>query len=302
MSATVFFDSANELATLSNTFKVNGSPTDPTVTTLTVTSPTNVTTTYSGGQLTHGSTGVFSKDVTCDEAGTWTYQWDGTTAASDAVVGTWEVFETQLGRLYCTVEALKSRLGIPVTDTTDDLELHAACFTASRALEQFCERHFWRSASSEVRTFVPDDWYCLSLPEFCDLVSVTTLKTDASGDGVFETTWTAADYQLLPQNPTAGPETRPYTKVKAVGSQIFPVTYATSIGRDDTVQVTGVFGWPAVPWAVKMAARVLAQDAFKLKDSNFGQAGEGDFAIRVGENARAEKLAKPYRRNVVLMR
>lgn len=299
MSASVFFSSSNELATLTNVFKVNGAPTDPGTATLTVTSPTNVVTAYTGGQLTHPSTGTYSVDITCNEAGTWRGQWDGTTTASDTEEVTWEVLETELGRLYCTVEALKSRLGIDADDTADDFELHAACFAASRSLEHFCDRTFWRTSASEVRTFVPQSWYCLKLPSFNDLVSVASLKTDAGGDGTFETSWTASEYQLLPQNPAAAPETRPYTEIKAL-SRTFPKLYTTGV-RTDTVQITGVFGWPAVPWGIKMAARILAQDAFKLKDTNFGQSGEGDFAIRVGDNARAEKFAKPYKRWAVLI-
>lgn len=296
MSATVFFNSANELATLTNVFKVGGVATNPTAVTLTITSPTNVVTSPTP---TNTTTGTYMADIVSNEAGTWTYQWDGTTAASDTVVGTWEVAETQLGRLYCTVEALKSRLSI--TNSNSDLELHGACFAASRWLEQYCERTFWRTASGEVRTFVPDDWYCLTLPEFCDLVSVTTLKTDPGGGGTYSTTWTAADYQLLPRNPTAGPETKPYTKVKALGLT-FPVFADPAVVRTDSVQITGVFGWPAVPYAIKQAAQLLAAETFRRKDAPLGIAGEGEFTVAIGQNRLAMRYADPYRRNAVLMR
>jgi hypothetical protein len=225
VGATVFFNSTNELATLSNTFKVNGTATDPTAVTLTVTSPSNVVTTYtwpSPATLTHGTAGVFSKDVACNEAGEWQYLWEGTTAASDAEAGTWTVQETSLGKLYCTPAALKSRLGI--TSTGDDYEIHEACFSASRAVEAMCERVFYRTATGTVRTFVPDGLYCTTFGAYNDLVTVTTLKTDAGGDGTFETTWSASDYQLHPVNPAAAPETRPYTKVKAVGVADLPST------------------------------------------------------------------------------
>lgn len=296
MSATVFFSSANELATLTNVFKVGGTPTNPTAVTLTVTSPTNVVSTPTA---TNTAPGTYTADIACNEAGTWTYQWDGTTAASDTVAGTWQVEETQLGRLYCTVEALKSRLAI--TNSNSDLELHGACFAASRWLEQYCERTFWRTASSEVRTFAPSNWYCLDLPEFNDLVSVATLKTDAAGDGVFETTWAATDYQLLPYNTAAGPEAKPYTKVKSIGTQRFPWIYTTP-ARADRVQITGVFGWPAVPYAIKQAAQLLAAETFRRKDAPMGIAGEGEFTVAVGQNRLAMRYADPYRRNALLMR
>jgi hypothetical protein len=298
MSATVLFSSSNELATLTNVFKVNGTPTNPTAVTLTITSPTNVVTTPTP---TNTTTGTYTADITCNEAGTWQYEWEGTVAASDAVVGTWEVEETQLGRLYCTVEALKSRLSI--TNSNSDLELHAACFSASRWLEQYCQRTFWRTASTEARTFTPCDLYSVELGAFNDLVSVTSLKTDSSGDGVYETTWVTTDYQLLPYN-TAGPETRPYTAIKAIGSQTFPWWYLAAslpLTRADRVQVTGVFGWPAVPQAIKQAAQLMAAEIFRRKDAPLGIAGEGEFTMAVGQNRLAKNLADPYRRYPVLV-
>lgn len=294
MSATVFFNSSNELATLTNVFKVNGTATNPTAVTLTITSPTNVVTTPTP---TNTTTGTYTADITCNEAGTWQYEWEGTVAASDAVVGTWEVEETALGRLYCTVEALKSRLSI--TNSNSDLELHAACFSASRWLEQYCQRLFWRS-TSETRTFEPTDLYCCELPPFNELISVTTLKTDAAGDGTFETTWSASDYQLLPFN-TTGPETRPYTTIRAVGAQTFPWCYTTQLARTDRVQVVGIFGWPAVPQAIKQAAQLMAAEIFRRKDAPLGIAGEGEFTMTVGQNRLAKNLADPYRRYPVLV-
>jgi hypothetical protein len=306
VGATVFFQSSSELATLTNTFKAGSPlvPTDPTTISLTVTTPAQVPTTYThaGGTITKSSTGVYTKDIACTEDGTWTYEWTGTGAASDIVAGTWEVHETALGKLYAPVEALKSRLGMASTDTADDFELHAACFAASRSLEQYCEGHFWRTATGTVRTFVPCGLYELRLPEFNDLVSVTTLKTDAAGDGTFETTWASTDYQLLPQNPAAAPEQKPYTKIRAIGAQTFPTTYV-ALARDDRVEITGVYGWPTVPYGIKQAALILAAETFKLKDApGGGVAGFGEFGvIRIRQNPMVAQFADPYRRNAVLV-
>lgn len=298
MAATVFFESASELATLTNTFKVAGVATDPTTITLDIADPTGATTsyTYAAAQITKTSTGVYTKDIACSIDGTWTYTWTGTGTASDVQSGTWEVFSTSLGHLYAPVDALKSRLGI--TGTGSDFELHAACFAASRAVEQECDRHFWRTASSEVRTFEPCDYYTLKLPDFNDLVSVAALKTDAAGDGTYETTtWLSTDYQLLPYNPGAAPETKPYTKVKAVGVQTFPLPIGWTNQRNDRVQITGVFGWPSVPWAVKQATLIIAADTFKLKDAPLGVASFGDYALRVGGQPRIDFYIKSYRRH-----
>lgn len=296
MAATVFFESASEIATLRNVFKVGGVATDPTLISLTITTPSGTATTYTyaAAQITRNGTGDYQKDIQCSEDGEWQYVWTGTTAAQDVESGTWTVFEVDLGHLYCTPAALKSRLGI--TDSADDYEVHAACFSASRSIEQYCERTFWRSPTGTARTFEPKSMYCVKLPEFNDLVSVSTLATDTSGDGVYDVTWSASDYQLLPYNPSAAPEQRPYTEIRAVGGQVFPTDY--SYTRMDRVQVTGVWGWPSVPWSIKQAALILAEETLKLKDAPFGIAGYGEYGmIRVRENPKVRNFAHPYCRN-----
>lgn len=304
MSASVFFEGSAELATLTNTFTVDGTETDPTTITLLVTDPDGASTTYTYAlaQITKTATGVYTRDVSCPAAGTWTYEWTGTGTASDVNAGTWEVLETQLGHLYCTVEALKSRF--KDARDTDDSEYHAACFAASRALENYCQRTFYRS--TEIRTLNPTDLYCLDLPAFYDLVSVTTLKTDTSGDQSFGTTWSATDYQLLcsdgTSNINAGPEPKPYTRIKAVGAQTFPVVVVDLRARCDRIRIEGVWGWPSVPWAVKKAAELIAAETFKLKDSpGMVAAGYEDFDVSMLDAAarrRFARFASPYRRSI----
>lgn len=302
MGATVFFASTSELASLTNVFTVDGTPTDPTAVTLAVTAPSGTTTTYTHpADITKTSTGTYTKDIPCSEAGTWSYLWQGTGAASDAQSGTWSVYPTTLGQLYATVEELKSRLGIGVADTVDDFELHHACHTASRWVEEYCDRVFWRTPAGTVRTFVPDDPYLLTLPGDGDLVTVSAVKTDPSGGGTYSTTWTAADYQLLPHNPSAASEARPYTKIRAVGSHTFPAPGCGGV-RQDRVQVTGVFGWPAVPMGVRASALIIAAETFKLKDTFAGQGGFGEFGpVVVRRSPQALDYLKPYRRWPVLV-
>jgi hypothetical protein len=307
MSASVFFEGSAELATLTNTFSVNGTPTDPATISLEITDPTGAATTYTyaAAQISRTSAGVYTKDIPCPVAGTWSYEWIGTVAASDVNAGTWEVLETQLGHLYCTVDMLKSRF--KDTRGTDDFEYHSACFAASRSLEQYCERTFYRSP--QVRTLNPcGGLYFLELPEFYDLVSINALKTDSGGDGTFETTWTASDYQLLCDDDTpnvyAGPEAKPYVKIRAVGSQTFPVIIGIPT-RNDRIQIDGVWGWPSVPWAIKQAAAIVAAETFKLKDSAGTVAsGYEDFDVTMlGSEARRRfaRFANPYRRNAFMV-
>lgn len=291
MGATVFYESSSELATLTNTFTVSGTATDPTTVSLTVTTPTGAATTYTwaGGTVTRTSAGVFTKDIACSEDGIWQYVWTGTGDASDVTAGTWTVFSTELTKMYCSVEELKSRLGLAAADTADDFELRLAVESAARWVDGHCHRRFYRA--SETRTYVPVTPYRLAVD---DLVSVTTLKTDASGDGTFETTWATTDYQLLPHNPTAAPEQTPYTHLRAVGSYTFPT--ACTRARQDRVQVVGVFGWPQVPAAIKQATLVVAAETFKRKDTFAGQGGLGEFGpVLVRRDPQVLDLLNPYR-------
>lgn len=299
MTATVFYNASSELARVSNTFTVAGVATDPTATTLTVVDPDGVSTTYtySLGEITRDSAGAFHKDIDCSSThrGIWQAVWVGTGTASDVQVSSWTTYPTAVQRLYCTPEELKSRAGI--TNTDDDAEILAACTAVARAIDKHCGRHFFRH--TRTRTFEATDLYCLTIP---DLVSVATLKTDTDGDGVYETTWTTADYQLTPWDAADEAEPEPYTGIEAIGSLTFPVLYGwTPAVRRNRVQLAGVWGWPAVPEGVKEAAKILAEDTWKLKDAPFGVAGEGEFTVRVGDNRRAMKFLAPYRLDPVLV-
>ena len=289
MSATVFYQDANEFATLQNIFKVNGVPTDATTVTLTITDPTGAT---SAPSVTHVSAGTYTANVACTVAGVWTYLWEGTGTASDAVAGTWTVVTVALGQNYCTVEELKSRLGI--TDTSDDFELGLAAAGASRAIDEITGRYFWRG--TDTRTYIPES---ISRQSLDDLVSVTSLKVDRDGDGVFEETWTqGTDYALEvapgKYNAAAKGEQWPYTAAQVItGGKLFPFTWMWS--HLDRIQVTGVFGWPAVPLNVKNAAIIAGAQIFRIKDAPFGVAGFGEFGVvRVQSNPQVMWLLHRY--------
>jgi hypothetical protein len=205
--------------------------------------------------------------------------------------------------LYATAEELKARFGLP--DNLEDTLIESALDAESREIDQHCQRIFYITGSTTA-TFVAKDRYRLKPADtdvwVGDIVTITSLKTDAAGDGTFETTWTASDYQLWPVNAANGPEARPYTELRAVGAQTFPVPYSRS-QRLNRVQITGTFGWPTqVPSAVRDACLILAAESFKLKDAPFGVAGFGEFGVvRVRDNPKAAKKLYPYVRDPVLV-
>lgn len=290
MSATVFYEHANELATLTNTFSVAGSATDPTTVALTVTTPAGVATTYTYAlaEITKSGTGVYTKDIACTEAGVWLYLWVGTGTASDAVAGTWVVHDPALQNLYCTPEMFKNRVGID--DNLDDGEILPTCRAISRWIDKHCGQHFYRHTATRHLTAT-----CAELLDIPALVSVTTFKTDPGGDGTFDTTWSASDYQLLPVDAPNEVEAEPYRQVRAVGSYSFPVPSWSYRTRAERVQIAGVWGWPAVPEDVTEAAKIFVTDFLKVGKMTFGVQSYGDYgAIRARLSGPGMQLIDNY--------
>lgn len=86
-----------------------------------------------------------------------------------------------------------------------------------------------------------------------DLVSVSSITMDENRTGSFDTTLSASDYELLPLNAQKGAEVRPYTQI---GMTSWGTYTAWPTGA--RVKVTGIFGWPSVPDAIKVANIELA--------------------------------------------
>lgn len=177
---------------------------------------------------------------------------------------------------YTDEATLKTYLGITVS--TYDTQIDMAINAASRSIDNYCQRRFWLDGSAVARTFIPDSLLCVEFGDDLGDSASVILKTDASGDGVFETTWSSSDYELLPVNaPSAWPEAKPWTSVRAVGGKTFPWLVNTWLTRLDRVQITAKWGWPAVPDAVTQACLIKASRLFHRKDSPQGIAGFGDF-------------------------
>lgn len=200
-----------------------------------------------------------------------------------------------LGDSYATLPELKARLDI--TDTTDDDRMTAVLAAASREIELWCRRQFNDAGAATARVYQPRTSGRLTVDDFSTTTGLV-IATDTGDDGTYETTWTAADYQLYPLNGVVSGQTGwPYWRLVAVGSQAFP-----TCTRRPTVQVTARWGWTAVPTPVKEACLISAAEAFKLGDAPFGVAGFGEFgAVRVRMNSRAQSLLAPYRRDPVLV-
>ena len=167
--------------------------------------------------------------------------------------------EYETGIMYCTLVEFKANFyPAGLIDIIDDTVIESKIEAVSRLIDEYCERHYYKSSASEKRYFSPE-W--VDLLKVGDLVSITTLKSDTDGDRVYETTWTTSDYDLEPLN--ASQDGKPYTKIRSTpnGDYQFP-----RIRKG--VEIDGIWGWPAVPKIVKEACLLQTIRLFKAKDSS----------------------------------
>lgn len=188
---------------------------------------------------------------------------------------------------YTTKAIIKARLNI--TGSTYDDAIDGTILSASRQIDNWCGQSFAQSAS-EARYYTGrfDDTLTID-----PLVSVSEIKSDSTGNGTYATTWDAADYVLLPRN--ASGQSRPYTEIRVAWghSLAFPLF-------GESVKVTGVFGWPAVPAPIVEACNLQASRLWARTKSPDGLAGTGDFAAPiVNLDPDVKLLIAPYRVMVV---
>lgn len=197
-----------------------------------------------------------------------------------------------LGDNYATLEELKTRLEI--TRDSDDTRLAAALTAASRGVEKYCGRQFNTAGSATARKYRPDAPFITKVDDF---QTISALKTDDGNTGTATTVWASTDYELYPLNGVVDGEPGwPSWTIESVLGRIFPHY------RRATVEVTAVWGWAAVPAAVKESCLIAAEEIFKLRDTPFGIGGYGDFGvIRVRDNPFTARMLSPYRRDPVLV-
>lgn len=161
------------------------------------------------------------------------------------------------GVLYATLQELKQAVGI--ADAANDVDLERALESASRYVENYCDRVF-SLLTAQTREYYPESAARVLTP---DLVAVTTLKVDTDGDRTFPTTVAASDYQLWPLNQGRYQEVR-----------IWPLADDVFVpGR--LVQVVGTFGCVVdggPPVEVRQATLLMASRYYK-------RVGEAPFGV-----------------------
>lgn len=191
---------------------------------------------------------------------------------------------------YTTLNDVKAALNLE--DSMDNAALEVAIATASRQIDDYCGRFFYKDGTVGVpatRYYTPTDYYIQPTDDF---VSISEIATDDNFDRTYSTVWTTDDSMFEPvNNPSRG---WPMSRILAVGSYVFPWNLPQS------VRVKGIFGWADVPYEVKTAAKIQASRLFLRNQSPFGIAGNTDLGtVRLAAklDADVEALLRPLRKN-----
>jgi hypothetical protein len=193
---------------------------------------------------------------------------------------------------YCTTTEVLDRMGYSdppgasIIRRVDD-----AILAASKAIDEDTGRHFTKSTEDEVAVFrVPKgSFMALRVP---DLVSVTTLKIDDDADGDFETTIDAADYELDTDHDAF--RGWPWEMIRLLDRG-----WPSPARRTRRIEVTGVWGWEAVPEPINQACSLLAARlAQRSTSAIFGVQSFGELGAQNIRNNDPDYLAliRPYRR------
>lgn len=160
---------------------------------------------------------------------------------------------------YLTLEELKTRLEL--TSEDQDAVLESQIEMASRVIDHLTSRFFYQVEAT--RYFTPENYLVLDVG---DLVSLTELAIDPYGFRDWTQIWQITDYDLEPSG--NADISWPYTRIQKspMGMYSFPKS-------SRSVRITGTFGWPSVPAAIKEATALEATRAFKRRTAPFGTIG-----------------------------
>lgn len=226
-----------------------------------------------------------------DYLATWTVlDEDSETVTATEIVTVSDALVAPIGGPYATLSMLKSRMGIPDSNTARDTDLLQRLVSASGDINSWTHRQFGRTDVASTRTFyvgatgldVHDFWTT-------DDLAVVPYMNNVAG-----TTWDTSTLALEPANGIVNQVPGwPYNRVAMGGTFSHPV-FSSNVWRGYAVQVTAKWGWEAVPEPVVTSCLMLAVADDKAKDAPFGVAGFGDFAVRIRANPMVEQKLKDY--------
>ena len=172
---------------------------------------------------------------------------------------------------------VKSYLGIPTADSTQNDAINAALDAADEEINNLCGRSFAVPADVSTRVYYPTPSDVLLNVDDIATATGLILKQDTGDNGTYDETLTiTTDFILVGNTP-------PYRQIQLVNGDAWP----RPISNRPTVQVTAKFGYgTTVPAAVVQASTVLTARLCQRRSSPLGfQAGNVDTGfIRIARN------------------
>jgi hypothetical protein len=191
---------------------------------------------------------------------------------------------------YATAAELRSFIADGTGGSENELKL--AIETASRSVDRATNRQFgkvdeieshWYEASFDSRSaFGPQRRWAVDI----DDIMTTDGLTVALGDGLTVTGEPLTGVILTPVNAVVNG--RPWTKL------LLP----QGVSSGSAIRVTGLFGWTAVPDAIKLATMIQASRLFARRHAPFGILGSPETGgeLRLLERLDADLMTsvRPY--------
>lgn len=243
------------------------------------------------------ATGIYAYTWTPSGAlplGGYLVEWSGTdpdteTVGASEIIDLADVVAAPLGGPYASLAELKAWIGIPDSKTDRDAELTRRLASSAEDINRWCHRQFGRTDVATLRSFRPgrtgvdvDDFWT------ADDLAITPYLGQTAG-----TAWDVTTLTLEPLDGVVdGVEGWPYSRLCS-GWSGHPLV-AQMFYTASTVKVMAKWGWAAVPSNVNTANLILAAADNKAKDTPFGVAGFGDYAVRIRSNPIAQEKLDPY--------
>lgn len=192
---------------------------------------------------------------------------------------------------YALLDDVKDALRI--SDDHDDVVLAGIIESASRAIDQYCDRYFGQTGTtgSPVQRLYRATSTRQVLVD--DLVTLTDVEVDYSGYAETFTSLGATSVIKQPVNAATLVPAQPYTVLLAKPSAVLPQA-------PGWVRVSGVWGWPAIPQQIRDACVLQTVRLFKSRDVPLGVMGGSDMLAPMrlpgGLHPDARILCEPFRR------
>lgn len=166
---------------------------------------------------------------------------------------------------YISAADFRARISKTVTD--DDGVLDGILKGVSRLLDRECGRFFGKDAEAVTRHYDGNGLarlYIDDIASVADLIVKVDLDGDYAYDGGDETLTKDTHFWLGPPNAALGSEAKPYRYL-----EIVPNNGRLSVWPEQVraVQVTAIFGWPAVPEAIIDAVVMMAREITDLEEA-----------------------------------